>query len=81
MFLVESPPIHLLLSFLKLNACTFNFKKSSNYFITEDVLVEDKGECVICFEELEKGDTIARLPCLCVYHKGYDVYIYNSIFG
>ncbi|XP_048765045.1 E3 ubiquitin-protein ligase ZNRF2-like isoform X2 [Ostrea edulis] len=36
----------------------------------EDVLVEDKGECVICFDELEKGDTIARLPCLCVYHKG-----------
>lgn len=49
---------------------TFNFKTRSNYFITEDVLVEDKGECVICFEELEKGDTIARLPCLCVYHKG-----------
>ncbi|KAK3085408.1 hypothetical protein FSP39_002894 [Pinctada imbricata] len=36
----------------------------------EDVLKEDKGECVICFDELCKGDTIARLPCLCIYHKG-----------
>jgi E3 ubiquitin-protein ligase ZNRF1/2 len=36
----------------------------------EDVLAEDKGECVICFEELIQGDTIARLPCLCIYHKG-----------
>ena len=38
---------------------------------TEDVLDEDKGECVICLEEMEQGDTIARLPCLCIYHKGY----------
>ncbi|XP_025115237.1 E3 ubiquitin-protein ligase znrf2-like isoform X2 [Pomacea canaliculata] len=36
----------------------------------EDVLTEDKGECVICFEDLSRGDTIARLPCLCIYHKG-----------
>lgn len=35
----------------------------------DDVLREDKGECVICFEELLKGETIARLPCLCIYHK------------
>ncbi|RXG54099.1 E3 ubiquitin-protein ligase ZNRF2 [Armadillidium vulgare] len=35
----------------------------------EDVLSEDKGECVICFEDLSQGDTIARLPCLCIYHK------------
>ncbi|XP_023215252.1 E3 ubiquitin-protein ligase ZNRF2-like isoform X2 [Centruroides vittatus] len=35
----------------------------------EDVLTEDKGECVICLEELVQGDTIARLPCLCIYHK------------
>uniref|UniRef100_A0A0A9XYK3 E3 ubiquitin-protein ligase ZNRF1 n=2 Tax=Lygus hesperus TaxID=30085 RepID=A0A0A9XYK3_LYGHE len=35
----------------------------------EDVLNEDKGECVICLEELTQGDTIARLPCLCIYHK------------
>ncbi|PIK61966.1 putative E3 ubiquitin-protein ligase ZNRF2 [Apostichopus japonicus] len=36
---------------------------------TEDVLEIDSGECVICLEELEQGDTIARLPCLCIYHK------------
>jgi len=38
---------------------------------TEDVLVEDKEECIICLDELRQGDTIARLPCLCIYHKRY----------
>uniref|UniRef100_A0A0V0G7T8 E3 ubiquitin-protein ligase ZNRF1 n=1 Tax=Triatoma dimidiata TaxID=72491 RepID=A0A0V0G7T8_TRIDM len=42
-------------------------KPKLNY--NEDVLSEDKGECVICLEELTQGDTIARLPCLCIYHK------------
>ncbi|XP_028831250.1 E3 ubiquitin-protein ligase znrf2 isoform X1 [Denticeps clupeoides] len=36
----------------------------------EDVLSKDTGECAICLEELVQGDTIARLPCLCIYHKG-----------
>lgn len=36
----------------------------------EDVLLSDMGECSICFDELRVGNTIARLPCLCVYHKG-----------
>ncbi|XP_012694202.1 E3 ubiquitin-protein ligase znrf2 isoform X2 [Clupea harengus] len=36
----------------------------------EDVLSKDAGECAICLEELVQGDTIARLPCLCIYHKG-----------
>ncbi|AWO97155.1 putative E3 ubiquitin-protein ligase ZNRF2 [Scophthalmus maximus] len=36
----------------------------------EDVLTKDAGECAICLEELAQGDTIARLPCLCIYHKG-----------
>lgn len=35
----------------------------------EDVLTKDAGECAICLEELQQGDTIARLPCLCIYHK------------
>ncbi|XP_067053522.1 E3 ubiquitin-protein ligase ZNRF2-like [Acropora muricata] len=35
----------------------------------EDVLKQENGECVICFENLSIGDTIARLPCLCIYHK------------
>jgi len=38
---------------------------------TEDVLGEDKEECIICLDELRQGDTIARLPCLCIYHKRY----------
>ncbi|XP_071487900.1 uncharacterized protein [Diadema setosum] len=35
----------------------------------EDVLTMDSGECVICLEDMLQGDTIARLPCLCIYHK------------
>ncbi|XP_001198564.2 E3 ubiquitin-protein ligase znrf2 [Strongylocentrotus purpuratus] len=35
----------------------------------EDVLTLDSGECVICLEDMLQGDTIARLPCLCIYHK------------
>lgn len=34
-----------------------------------DVLSKDSGECSICLEELLQGETIARLACLCVYHK------------
>lgn len=34
-----------------------------------DVLSKDSGECPICLEELLQGETIARLACLCVYHK------------
>ncbi|NXL08881.1 ZNRF2 ligase, partial [Mesembrinibis cayennensis] len=44
---------------------------------SEDVLSKDAGECAICLEELQQGDTIARLPCLCIYHKGQ---IFMSIF-
>ncbi|BHF75086.1 E3 ubiquitin-protein ligase znrf2 [Sparganum proliferum] len=35
----------------------------------EDKLQTDKGECAICLEDLKVGDSIARLPCLCIYHK------------
>lgn len=42
---------------------------SVTFLIAEDVLSDDKGECVICLEELCQGDVIARLPCLCIYHK------------
>ncbi|XP_010887910.1 E3 ubiquitin-protein ligase znrf2 [Esox lucius] len=34
-----------------------------------DVLSKDSGECSICLEELQQGETIGRLACLCVYHK------------
>ncbi|KAM9724344.1 E3 ubiquitin-protein ligase znrf2 isoform 2-T2 [Menidia menidia] len=42
----------------------------SPHLFGEDVLTKDAGECAICLEELQQGDTIARLPCLCIYHKG-----------
>ncbi|XP_028391692.1 E3 ubiquitin-protein ligase znrf2-like [Dendronephthya gigantea] len=34
-----------------------------------DILSQDSGECVICLEDLLAGEKIARLPCLCIYHK------------
>ena len=42
------------------------------WLLAEDILAEEKGECVICLEDLLKGHVIARLPCLCVYHKRYN---------
>lgn len=27
------------------------------------------GECVICFEDFEKGASVGRLECLCIYHE------------
>ncbi|CAL8248172.1 unnamed protein product [Lota lota] len=36
----------------------------------EDVLNKAAGECAICLEDLTQGEIIARLPCLCIYHKG-----------
>ncbi|OTF83204.1 E3 ubiquitin-protein ligase znrf1-like protein [Euroglyphus maynei] len=43
------------------------YKLPFNY--NEDILTEDKGECVICLEDMLNGEKIARLPCLCIYHK------------
>ncbi|KXJ08578.1 E3 ubiquitin-protein ligase ZNRF2 [Exaiptasia diaphana] len=35
----------------------------------EDVLQINSEECAICLDDMRKGETIARLPCLCIYHK------------
>ncbi|VDL74578.1 unnamed protein product [Nippostrongylus brasiliensis] len=45
----------------------------------DDVLTEDKGECSICLEEMLTGAVIARLPCLCIYHKQY-VFFFKFCF-
>lgn len=46
----------------------------------KDVLNANKGECSICFDEMTSGDTIARLPCLCIYHKKYYIFVVKEIF-
>ena len=50
--------------------CFHFYMISLSLYLIEDVLSDQKGECVICLEDLNAGDTIARLPCLCIYHKG-----------
>lgn len=49
-----------------LNIC---LTKTSRISYNEDILTCNKGECVICLDDLVEGDRIARLPCLCIYHK------------
>jgi hypothetical protein len=43
-----------------------------SYTATEKDCVDDEGkeaECVICFEEFEAGDKLARLVCWCKFHE------------
>lgn len=62
-------PVHSFL-FFQLNIALLDiFELTLTCYVSEDVLTDDKGECVICLEDLQQGDTIARLPCLCIYHK------------
>jgi len=36
----------------------------------EDVVIFEKEiECIICLENMDRGQKIARLECLCIYHK------------
>ncbi|CAF3690297.1 unnamed protein product [Adineta steineri] len=45
----------------------------------EDTLTENKGECVICLDDLVEGQKIARLPCLCIYHKSVNYIPYTTV--
>ena len=36
--------------------------------LTNKNLDKNEGECLICYDDLEAGEKIARLPCLCIYH-------------
>ena len=57
-------------TFFQLNFALYDISELTLIcYVSEDVLTDDKGECVICLEDLQQGDTIARLPCLCIYHK------------
>uniref|UniRef100_A0A914LNC0 RING-type E3 ubiquitin transferase n=1 Tax=Meloidogyne incognita TaxID=6306 RepID=A0A914LNC0_MELIC len=35
----------------------------------EEILAVKKDECPICLEDMDMGNLIARLPCLCIFHK------------
>lgn len=42
------------------------------YIATEKDCIEEDGndaECVICFEEFQAGDKMARLVCWCKFHE------------
>jgi len=37
--------------------------------VSETALININKECSICFCEYQKGEVLARLPCLCLYHQ------------
>lgn len=39
------------------------------YEASENDTKGEENECVICFEEFDIGDIVARLECFCRYHK------------
>ena len=59
--------------------CVHLFKviNRRSYLFLEDTLTENKGECVICLDDLLEGQKIARLPCLCIYHKRYGEVVFT----
>uniref|UniRef100_A0A1I7WZA7 RING-type E3 ubiquitin transferase n=1 Tax=Heterorhabditis bacteriophora TaxID=37862 RepID=A0A1I7WZA7_HETBA len=58
-FMMDEADVHLVMCLTR-PRITYN----------DDTLTEDKGECSICLEDMVTGTAIARLPCLCIYHKG-----------
>ncbi|KFO24633.1 E3 ubiquitin-protein ligase ZNRF1 [Fukomys damarensis] len=66
---LTEPSTHGLIAPLGLPWRSLRTEQLEDLHKADDVLTKDAGECVICLEELLQGDTIARLPCLCIYHK------------
>ncbi|ORX42535.1 ankyrin [Piromyces finnis] len=46
-----------------------NKVKLGNKFELQKLDHDLSGECQICFEEFQKGQTITRIDCLCIFHK------------
>ncbi|TPX75968.1 hypothetical protein CcCBS67573_g02756 [Chytriomyces confervae] len=42
---------------------------SGNRYIVQTLKENVEGECVICFNDMEIGERVARLNCLCLYHE------------
>jgi hypothetical protein len=61
--------------------CIKTFPTQNNRQYLCQILQSDvKNECPICFEDFERGNTIARLPCLCVFHKDcIDIWFETSV--
>ena len=57
---------------IKYNGLNFLFKKIFfNFKFLEEILADKKDECPICLEDMDSGNLIARLPCLCIFHKRF----------
>jgi hypothetical protein len=53
---------------------------SGNRYLAQTLKESLEAECVICFNELEAGDRIARLNCLCIYHEHcIGMFKYNTL--
>eukprot|EP00126_Sphaerothecum_destruens_P001136 Sdes_comp13259_c0_seq1m3124 len=50
-----------------INFCVCKASLQYNCYTLETDL--NTPDCVICFEPFLKGNEVARLPCLCMYHK------------
>ena len=47
---------------------SFSIQIKTRVQFNTDVLEADQGECIIYYEDLLAGQTIARVPCLCIFH-------------
>lgn len=50
------------------SSSTMSIKSASMSSVQEQLSVTLETECIICFEEMEEGDLVTRLGCMCVFH-------------